>query len=381
MEEQNLGRRAWDNPSDSDALDWDGDEDESFAPDLVPGRIERRGEGRVFQGFRGSGILGAAGSSLGKRVVDNPKNTPRVKPSSTTTAESSATTSAPALAAAKTTAVNSAALRSASRAAAAASSSSARAAASSSLKAAAAASSSKAAAASSSSAAAAQASASSASAAMASQSSASAASASAASASSAAASPLPTTGSTSLTDYWSGSREFSQHARLGSLLTSHLTSQSGPVLFPSAPLPSHSLSILILGEPSDYLDALHSLTSPPIQSSADLWIPSSACTSAACAPHTKYDPSASSTSFAMTNKTLSITYGDGSTTTGPVYTDTVSLGGLTAVGQTLGAATGLSSDWQDDPMDGLMGMGYKSLSQMGANPFFQTVSSPSAPPR
>lgn len=76
----------------------------------------------------------------------------------------------------------------------------------------------------------------------------------------------------------------------------------------------------------------------------------------------------------MTNKSLSITYGDGSTTTGPVYTDVVSLGGLTAVGQTLGAATGLSSDWRDDPMDGLMGMGYKSLSQMKANPFFQTVS-------
>jgi hypothetical protein len=77
----------------------------------------------------------------------------------------------------------------------------------------------------------------------------------------------------------------------------------------------------------------------------------------------------------MTNKSLSITYGDGSSTTGPVYTDVVTLGGLTAVGQTLGAATGLSSDWQDDPMDGLMGMGYKSISQMKANPFFQTVSS------
>ncbi|ORY90691.1 aspartic peptidase domain-containing protein [Leucosporidium creatinivorum] len=338
VEDQNLGRRAWETPSDSDSLEWEGDEDDSFAPGLTPGRIKPRGEGsdRVFQGFRGSGILGAAKSSLGKRVV-NPKNTPRVKPSTTTT-EKAATTTSPALAAAQTTPVNSAAARSASRAAAAASSSSKAAAASSSSKAAASASSSKAAAASSSSVAAAQASASSASA-RASQSSASAAkasqsSASAASASAAAASPAPTTGSTSLTDYWSGS-----------LWAGALTIGTPPKSF------------LI-----DFDTG-----------SADLWVPSSACTSAACAPHTKYDPSASSTSFAMTNKTLSITYGDGSSTTGPVYTDVVTLGGLTATGQTLGAATGLSSDWQDDPMDGLMGMGYKSLSQMRANPFFQTL--------
>lgn len=57
--------------------------------------------------------------------------------------------------------------------------------------------------------------------------------------------------------------------------------------------------------------------------SADLWIPSINCTSAACVPHTKYDPSASSTSISVPNNKLSIRYGDGSTTVGSVWSDVV----------------------------------------------------------
>ncbi|SCV72434.1 BQ2448_3971 [Microbotryum intermedium] len=107
--------------------------------------------------------------------------------------------------------------------------------------------------------------------------------------------------------------------------------------------------------------------------SADLWVPSSDCNSAACNPHTKYDPSKSSTSKADPSKKLSIVYGDGSSTTGLVYQDTVSLAGLTATGQGFGVATGMSSDWANDPMDGLMGMGYASISQTKSTPFFQTL--------
>ncbi|KAK4052124.1 hypothetical protein OIV83_002418 [Microbotryomycetes sp. JL201] len=107
--------------------------------------------------------------------------------------------------------------------------------------------------------------------------------------------------------------------------------------------------------------------------SADLWVPSSACTSDACAPHNKFDPSSSSTSQVVSGAKLSISYGDGSATTGSVYTDTVMLAGLVAENQTFGAATGLSSDWKDDPMDGLMGMGYQSISQLQRPPMFQTL--------
>ncbi|GAA6002800.1 uncharacterized protein JCM10292_001307 [Rhodotorula paludigena] len=107
--------------------------------------------------------------------------------------------------------------------------------------------------------------------------------------------------------------------------------------------------------------------------SADLWVPSSTCNSAACNTHSKYNPSASTTAAEVAGKSLSLTYGDGSSTRGNVYTDTVTIAGLTATAQTLGAATYLTSDFQDDPYDGLMGMAYASMSTLGANPLFQTL--------
>ncbi|KAL8292876.1 hypothetical protein RQP46_000570 [Phenoliferia psychrophenolica] len=136
---------------------------------------------------------------------------------------------------------------------------------------------------------------------------------------------------------------------------------------------------------TDYMDGqlwtgTISIGTPPVPfvidfdtGSADLWIPSVNCTSAACQPHTKYDPSHSSTAAAVTQRKLAITYGDGSSTSGSVWTDKVSVGGLTALKQTFGAANSLSSDWQDDPMDGLLGMAYASISQLGAAPFFQNL--------
>lgn len=75
----------------------------------------------------------------------------------------------------------------------------------------------------------------------------------------------------------------------------------------------------------------------------------------------------------MAGKSLSVTYGDGSSTSGSVYTDTVSIAGLSATKQTFGVATALSSDFANDPYDGLMGMGYQSISTLGAPPLFETL--------
>ncbi|GAA5971359.1 hypothetical protein JCM11641_008322 [Rhodosporidiobolus odoratus] len=107
--------------------------------------------------------------------------------------------------------------------------------------------------------------------------------------------------------------------------------------------------------------------------SSDLWVPSNSCTSNACSNKRKYDPSSSSYSKPVPNKKLSIQYGDGSTTSGNVYMDTVTIAGFAAVNQTFGAATTLSDSWQYDPPDGLMGMGYQSLSQLRSPPVFQTL--------
>lgn len=49
---------------------------------------------------------------------------------------------------------------------------------------------------------------------------------------------------------------------------------------------------------------------------------------------------------------------------------------MTAVNQTLGVATTLSADWANDPMDGMLGMAFQSVSQLQTQPFFQTVRHP-----
>lgn len=58
--------------------------------------------------------------------------------------------------------------------------------------------------------------------------------------------------------------------------------------------------------------------------SSDLWIPSASCSLAACEPHVKYNPSGSSSSVSVPGTSLNLRYGDGSSTTGSAYKDTVS---------------------------------------------------------
>lgn len=107
--------------------------------------------------------------------------------------------------------------------------------------------------------------------------------------------------------------------------------------------------------------------------SSDLFLPASSCGST-CSGHTKYNPSSSSTSKAL-SKSFSLSYGDGSTVSGKQYTDTVKIAGLTATKQTLGAATQYSEGFESSnfPADGLMGMGFQSISDYNAPPVFQSL--------
>ncbi|KAN0138186.1 eukaryotic aspartyl protease [Lactarius tabidus] len=107
--------------------------------------------------------------------------------------------------------------------------------------------------------------------------------------------------------------------------------------------------------------------------SSDLFLPGSHCGST-CDGHTLYKPSASSTSRDF-DQTFELQYGDGSTVSGEQYTDIVTLAGSKATGQRLGAASTYSSGFQSDqfPADGLLGMGYESISSYGASPVFQTL--------
>ena len=87
-----------------------------------------------------------------------------------------------------------------------------------------------------------------------------------------------------------------------------------------------------------------------------------------------YNPASSSTSTAL-GATFTLTYGDGSSVQGYEYTDTVTVSGLTATQQTLGAATTYSTGFSStySPPDGLMGLAWEQLSVYGANGFFQTL--------
>jgi cathepsin D len=107
--------------------------------------------------------------------------------------------------------------------------------------------------------------------------------------------------------------------------------------------------------------------------SSDLILPSSSC-DGTCNGHTLYNPSASSTSSDL-GTTFNVKYSGGDSASGELYNDTVTVTGLTATQQTLGAATHYSSGLTSPgfPADGIMGMGFDALSLLGAPPVFQTL--------
>lgn len=123
-----------------------------------------------------------------------------------------------------------------------------------------------------------------------------------------------------------------------------------------------------------------SVGTPPVQftiqfdtGSSDTFLSGKDCNSS-CNGHTRYDPSASSTSINLRIPFL-LKYGDRSRVLGIEYTDTVTIAGLNATDQTLGAATDYSEgfDSTNFPPDGLMGMGFQSISVYNAPPVFQTL--------
>ncbi|KAI1794916.1 protease [Ganoderma leucocontextum] len=108
--------------------------------------------------------------------------------------------------------------------------------------------------------------------------------------------------------------------------------------------------------------------------SSDLWVPASSCST--CGKHSKYNPSSSSGSKKRSGS-FSISYGDGSTASGTPYTDTgkshLTVGGVSVTGQYLAAVTTESSEFQSDPSDGLLGLAFPAISNLGHNPFFFTA--------
>ncbi|KAI0366743.1 protease [Pilatotrama ljubarskyi] len=106
--------------------------------------------------------------------------------------------------------------------------------------------------------------------------------------------------------------------------------------------------------------------------SADLWVPSVNCTISACSKKAKYKPS-SSTTGVRKDGTFSIQYADGSQVTGPVYTDTVTVAGITAKNQYFSPVNTISDRFGSEARDGLLGMAFPAISNLRQSPFFNTA--------
>ncbi|GAA94723.1 uncharacterized protein L969DRAFT_103498 [Mixia osmundae IAM 14324] len=104
--------------------------------------------------------------------------------------------------------------------------------------------------------------------------------------------------------------------------------------------------------------------------SADTWVAGTGC--ATCTDKNLYDANSSTTAKELT-ETFSIYYVDGSSTSGDVYTDSVSVGGLSAKSQTLASINYMSDGFASEPGDGILGMAYQSISSLNAKPFFQNL--------
>ncbi|CAL1703550.1 unnamed protein product [Somion occarium] len=112
--------------------------------------------------------------------------------------------------------------------------------------------------------------------------------------------------------------------------------------------------------------------------SSDLWVPNAShCTG--CAQKHTYSSTSSSTSQAQ-NGTFSIQYGDGSTVSGPIFKDTVTVAGVKSTGQTFAAVTKMSSLFNDDALDGILGLAFQDISNLNAPPFYQNTFAESAVP-
>ncbi|KAF9218348.1 acid protease [Gyrodon lividus] len=139
-----------------------------------------------------------------------------------------------------------------------------------------------------------------------------------------------------------------------------------------ANLPAIWFGTISVGTPPR-LYVAHSLTVEFDTGSSDLLLPGINCDDS-CDGHDLYDPESSSTSV-DSNNVFEVLYANGDSAYGRQYTDKVTIAGLTATDQTLGAAWHYSPGLEFkrfDP-DGLLGMAFQAISKYNESPFFQTI--------
>ncbi|KAJ7234894.1 acid protease [Mycena haematopus] len=96
--------------------------------------------------------------------------------------------------------------------------------------------------------------------------------------------------------------------------------------------------------------------------SSDLWVWSSELTRVSKTGHNIYDPSKSKTASLQSKSTWQISYGDGSSASGNVYLDTVTIGGVAVPKQAVELAEKMSAQFSSgEGSDGLLGLAWPSI--------------------
>lgn len=96
--------------------------------------------------------------------------------------------------------------------------------------------------------------------------------------------------------------------------------------------------------------------------SSDLWVYSTETPTSEVSGQTVYNANSSLTSAKQAGLTWGISYGDGSSSKGDVYYDTVTVGGLAVEDMAIESATTVSSEFTaDTDIDGLLGLGFSNL--------------------
>jgi cathepsin D len=104
--------------------------------------------------------------------------------------------------------------------------------------------------------------------------------------------------------------------------------------------------------------------------SANLWIPSSECTTGPCPYKHRYDHKRSST-YKANGEPITIRYGTGDMS-GFLSEDIVHIAGIN-VKSTFGEATSVAQFFNETPTDGILGLGYQAISADGVTPVFKDM--------